>query len=183
MMKNNKPSREEMCDILANSNGYLKRILAVKGASPDVQEEIAQEAIFQAYERLHKLREPEKLASWLTTIAIRLYIKEYERNKRFVCGSDGNDGTEIIEKLDSGYTDILDEIIKNEEGEYLARTVLKLNSRDSSIIILRYKDGLSLKDIAQTLDMNYSTVRSMHARALAKLKGIVEGEKGDRGNG
>ena len=33
MMKKNKLSREELCDILANSDGYLKRILAVIGAS------------------------------------------------------------------------------------------------------------------------------------------------------
>ena len=48
MMKKNKLSREELCDILANSDGYLKRILAVIGASPDEQEEIAHQAIFNA---------------------------------------------------------------------------------------------------------------------------------------
>lgn len=73
MMKKNKLSREELCDILANSDGYLKRILAVIGASPDEQEEIAHQAIFNAYEKLHSLREPEKLLSWLTTVAKRLY--------------------------------------------------------------------------------------------------------------
>ena len=61
MMKKNKLSREELCDILANSDGYLKRILAVIGASPDEQEEIAHQAIFNAYEKLYSLREPEKL--------------------------------------------------------------------------------------------------------------------------
>ena len=76
MMKKNKLSREELCDILANSDGYLKRILAVIGASPDEQEEIAHQAIFNAYEKLHSLREPEKLLSWLTTVAKRLYNRE-----------------------------------------------------------------------------------------------------------
>ena len=55
MMKKNKLSREELCDILANSDGYLKRILAVIGASPDEQEEIAHQAIFNAYEKTDSL--------------------------------------------------------------------------------------------------------------------------------
>lgn len=60
---------------------------------------------------------------------------------------------------------------------------MRLDSKDSSIILLRYKDGMSLKDIALTLDMNYSTVRSLHTRALAKLKEIIDSEKGGRDNG
>jgi len=61
MMKKNRSGRDELCDMLADCNGYLKRVLAVRGADPDTQEEIAQEAIFQGYEKLHKLRDPAKL--------------------------------------------------------------------------------------------------------------------------
>lgn len=56
MMKKNKADREELCDRLADSDGYLKRILAVIGARPDEQEEIAHQAILEAYEKLHRLR-------------------------------------------------------------------------------------------------------------------------------
>lgn len=183
MMKKNKLSREELCDILANSDGYLKRILAVIGASPDEQEEIAHQAIFNAYEKLHSLREPEKLLSWLTTVAKRLYNKERARNKMLIHESDCEYGTDIIENITSRDDDILDEIVRNEDREYITRLVMRLDSKDSSIILLRYKDGMSLKDIALTLDMNYSTVRSLHTRALAKLKEIIDSEKGGRDNG
>lgn len=183
MMKKNRPGRDELCDMLADCNGYLKRVLAVRGADPDTQEEIAQEAIFQGYEKLHKLRDPAKLKPWLGTVAVRLYAREYERSRRFVSGHDGRDVTEIIEELPSGEPDVLDEILRNEQKEYLAGLVMKLDQKDSSIILLRYRDGMSLKDIAITLDMNYSTVRSMHTRALAKLRELAEGEKGDGDNG
>lgn len=182
MMKKNKLGREELCDILANSNGYLKRILAVAGAGPDMQEEIADQAMAEAYEKLHSLREPEKLLSWLTTVAKRLYNRERARNRMLIHENDCEYGTDIIENIASD-EDILDELVRNEDREYITRLVLKLDSKDSSIILLRYKDGMSLKDIALTLDMNYSTVRSLHTRALAKLKGIIEGEKGGRDNG
>ncbi len=183
MMKKNRPGREELCDMLAECNGYLKRVLALRGADPDMQEEIAQEAIFQGYEKLHRLREPEKMKSWLGTVAVRLYAREYKRSRRFVSRHDGRDVTEIIEELPSGEPDALDEILRNEQKEYLAGLVMKLSKTDSSIILLRYRDGMSLKDIAITLGMNYSTVRSMHTRALAKLREIAEGEKGGWDNG
>lgn len=182
MMKKNKLSREELCDILANSDGYLKRILAVIGARPDEQEEIAHQAILEGYEKLYSLREPEKLLSWLTTVAKRLYNRERARNRMLIHENDCEYGTDIIENIASD-EDILDELVRNEDREYITRLVLKLDSKDSSIILLRYKDGMSLKDIALTLDMNYSTVRSLHTRALAKLKEIIEGEKGGRDNG
>ena len=182
MMKKNKADREELCDILADSDGYLKRILAVIGARPDEQEEIAHQAILEAYEKLHKLREPKKLKSWLTTVAKRLYARERARSKMFIHERDGEFGMYIIENIASD-DDILDEIVRNEDREYITRLVMRLDSKDSSIILLRYKDGMSLKDIALVLDMNYSTVRSMHTRALAKLKEIIDSEKGGRDNG
>lgn len=182
MMKKNKADREELCDILADSDGYLKRILAVIGARPDEQEEIAHQAILEAYEKLHKLREPKKLKSWLTTVAKRLYARECARSKMFIHERDGEYGMDIIENIASD-DDILDEIVRNEDREYITKLVLNLESKDSSIILLRYKDGMSLKDIALVLDMNYSTVRSMHTRALAKLKEIIDSEKGGRDNG
>ncbi len=176
MMENNRLSREEMCDMLANSNGYLKRMLAVKGASPDVQEEIAQEAIFQGYEKLHMLREPEKLKPWLVTVALRIFAGENKRSKKFVCVYDGKDVKENFMELPSGEPDVADEILRNEEKEYLAGLVMKLTHKDSTIIILKYRDDMSLKDIALALDMNYNTVRSTHARALEKLRNIAEGK-------
>lgn len=182
MMKKNKLSREDLCEILAGSDGYLKRILAVIGARPDEQEEIAHQTILEAYEKLHRLREPEKLKSWLTTVAKRLYNRERARSSRLVYESDREYGMDIIENIASD-DDILDELVRNEDREYITRLVLKLDSKDSSIILLRYKDGMSLKDIALALDLNYSTVRSMHTRALAKLKDIIESEKGGRDNG
>ena len=100
----------------------------------------------------------------------------------FIHERDGEYGIDIIENIASD-EDILDEIVRNESREYITRLVLKLDSKDSSIILLRYKDGMSLKDIALALDMNYSTVRSMHTRALAKLKEIMDSEKGGRDNG
>lgn len=183
MMKKNRPGRDELCDMLAGCSGYLKRVLAVCGADPDMQEEIAQEAIFQGYEKLHRLRNPEKMKPWLATVAVRLYARECKRSRRFVSGHDGRDVTEIIEELPSGEPDALDEILRNEQKEYLAGLVMKLSPKDSSIILLRYRDDMSLKDIAIALDMNYSTVRSMHARALAKLREIAESEKGGGDNG
>ena len=155
MMKKNKADREELCDILADSDGYLKRILAVIGARPDEQEEIAHQAILEAYEKLHKLREPKKLKSWLTTVAKRLYARERARSKMFIHERDGEYGMDIIENIASD-DDILDEIVRNEDREYITRLVMRLDSKDSSIILLRYKDGMSLKDIALVLDMNYS---------------------------
>ena len=184
MMKKNKASREELCDILADSNEYIKWILSARGATIDQQEEIAQATIFEGYKRLGQLREPEKLRSWLATVAVRLYIKECERNKKLFRYEQDDKGEEIfIEKIAADEDAVIREVEKHEEQEYFAKLVCRLEGRDRSIILLRYNEGMSLKDIALTLDMNYNTVRSMHARALAKLRNVIDREKGEAGDG
>ena len=184
-MKNkNKPGREELCEELSANFSYLKRVLAVKGATPDMQEEIAQQTIFEAYKNINHIRRPEKLKSWLATVAKRLYIRECNRNKKlFMYEQDEKGADETIGRLITCEEDVLEEIIRHEDSQHLAKLVMKLDSKDSSIIILRYVDDMSLKDIAIAMDMNYSTVRSIHNRALAKLKTLIETEKGGSENG
>lgn len=175
----NKIEKEELGNILADKYTYVKRILAVKGASADMQEEIAQETIFEAYKRIDKLRDMDKLNAWLATVARRLFIKECKRKRMFMYDNDNIYTGEFIENISFTESDVLDEIVRIEDRKYLLNLINRLDYRNSSIIILRYMDDMSFKDIALAMDMNYSTVRSLHNRALAKLKRLMEGEKGE----
>ena len=171
--------KEELIDILASRYGYIKRLLAVKGATPDLQEEIAQQTIFEAYRKLGQLNDHDKLDSWLATIALRLYIKESKRISRRVVLSEGSmENDEVITETFASEYDILDEIINIENSRELMAYVDALGSKYSSIITLHYIEDKSLKDIASLLDMNYNTVRSMHMRALEKLRATITEGKG-----
>ena len=66
--------------------------------------------------------------------------------------------------------DFLD-ILENQE---LFAALKKLKKSDLEVIVLRYRSGLSFKDIAQRLNISFDTVKKKHIRALAKLRMILD---------
>jgi RNA polymerase sigma-70 factor, ECF subfamily len=54
--------------------------------------------------------------------------------------------------------------------------VLQLPERQREVLLLRFRDGLSLREIAATLDKNMNYVKTTQKRGLASLKRVVQGE-------
>jgi DNA-directed RNA polymerase specialized sigma24 family protein len=60
------------------------------------------------------------------------------------------------------------------ENEDLFSALKKLKKIDIDIIVLRYRNGFSFKDIAVRLNMAYDTVKKRHIRVLAKLREYMD---------
>jgi DNA-directed RNA polymerase specialized sigma24 family protein len=60
------------------------------------------------------------------------------------------------------------------ENEDLFSALKKLKRIDIEIIVLRYRNGFSFKDIAVRLNMAYDTVKKRHIRVLAKLREYMD---------
>ncbi len=65
---------------------------------------------------------------------------------------------------------ILDNFINKENELLLSSAILRLNHKYREIIIMRYYEDYSIKEIANTLNINENTVKTRLRRGLSELK-------------
>lgn len=92
---------------------------------------------------------------------------------------DEDDSPEMRTLADTTAVDPLMLQVSRETRARVMEAVLKLPPRQREIIILRHYEELSLQEIAEVQGCALGTVKSSLHRALASLKGILEG-KGSR---
>ncbi|NLM37181.1 MAG: RNA polymerase sigma factor WhiG [Firmicutes bacterium] len=76
---------------------------------------------------------------------------------------------DLIENEDSSDPEKLVEI--NELKAALAKSIEALSEREKLVITLYYYEGLTLKEIGQTLNISESRVSQIHTKAIFRLKG------------
>lgn len=103
------------------------------------------------------------LSTWVFTIARNTLIDYYRGRKVY---------EEVPEDMSADFD--IDENICNEETlEELATALKKLDERERDIVILRYYSGITLKEIAQKLNISYAYVKILHNKAIGNLKKFI----------
>ncbi|MDD4565599.1 MAG: sigma-70 family RNA polymerase sigma factor [Eubacteriales bacterium] len=163
---------EKMCSVYGED---IKRfIYALTRNDPLASEEIFQNAMVGALEDLYYLRDNDKMKAWLFAIAKaeskRYYAEKQNKNtyEHFL----------FVETELECYSYLFDFTESIEDKEYIQVLIECLKGAEKQLCVLYYYYGLTLKEIASILDLNYNTVRSMHFRGMAKLrKRLIEFER------
>jgi len=153
------------------SCGYVYNIAyRIMGYKEDA-EEVTQDVYLKIYKNLKHFRFRSKIKTWIHRIAVNTAINAYKRRS-----SKFNKKTSFNEEvLNRPAREIIKERIDKEENEILVRRLLKiLNPQQRSCVILRDMEGLSYKEIADTLKVNINTVRSRLKRARLALFNAVQ---------
>ena len=125
--------------------------------------DISQEAFVKAYEQLAGLRKPEAFGAWLMKIAHRCALDSARKKSRehrldmkaaaFIENPDG--------QLD-------------EEKQRLLAAVVKLPMSEKQVVMLRYLDDNSVKNVAEIVGRSVGTVTKQLSRAHKRLRKILE---------
>lgn len=85
--------------------------------------------------------------------------------------NDDKDGLSISETLEqSTFTSPESNVLKQELSEKLGQALTKLTDKERKVIELYYYNELTLKEIANILEVTESRVSQLHTKALNKLK-------------
>lgn len=131
-------------------------------------EDLAQQTFLQAWQaigRYHERGAP--FVAWLLTISDRLATSHYRRRREVpvpevdVPQSDGHDPEDVV-----ATSLALDEV---------RRAVLRLRPERQQVILLRFIDGLPVRDVAAVLGKSENNVCVIQHRALADLRRLLEG--------
>ncbi len=135
--------------------GYLK--------SKDEAEELVQEVFTIIWEKREDLKEKLSFKSYLFTIAFNI-IRKHFRTK-----------VQISEYFKSGLSDDLDmqtsqKITYNSLYQYISKLVDQLPERRKIIFIKSRFEGLSIKEIAEELEISHKTVENQLTDALKFIR-------------
>ena len=137
-------------------------------------EDLTQEVFIRAFRRLHGLKDDARFRSWLYRIAVNR-VRDHLRKKRLRALFVSTPTGAVVERA---VGDVAQQVTADAEHQ-LARqefwqrigTVLDRFSRmEREVFLLRFFDGLSIKEIAQVVAKSQSTVKTHLYRGIAKFR-------------
>lgn len=134
---------------------------------PEAAEDAAQESFLRAYQNLSRYDRQRPFATWLLSIAAHHCIDRLRR-RRFVIFSldaEREDDDRPTELPDRNAADPEQEAIRREEQEGIQTALRGLDATDRAAIVLRYWYDFSEVEIAESLSLTVSAVKSRLHRA------------------
>ena len=136
-------------------------------------EDAAQETFLRAYQNLHRYDQSRPFVTWLLSIAAHYCIDRLRRRKLSVFSMDEEreDGA-IFEISDPASPDPEAESVKREDRGRLHLLLKNLDATDRAAVIMRYWYDYSEVEIADSLKLTVSAVKSRLHRSRRALAGM-----------
>ncbi|MEY2816750.1 MAG: RNA polymerase sigma factor [Chloroflexota bacterium] len=140
---------------------------------PELAEDAAQETFLRAYQHLHRYDQKRPFPTWLLSIAAHYCIDRLRRRKfsMFSMDVEDEDGNSFeIPDMDAPSPE--GEAITGQTNERVHAMLKDLDATDRAAIIMRYWYDYSEKEIAESLNLTVSAVKSRLHRARKELAGL-----------
>lgn len=157
-------SDEEKNKIYTDFHKKVARYIAGKVPNPQDAEDLVSCVFMKVFQKLDTFDESKaSLSTWIFTITRNTVYDFYGTRKDF---------SELPEDIaDDGK---IDENLLNEEMlEQLADALESLDERSRDLIILHYYSGLTLKEIADRMQMSYPNAKVIHKKALRAMQAFL----------
>lgn len=152
---------------------YQKSIYNLMYRQTRLKEEAAdltQETFLKAYERLERFRPEGRFFSWLYAIGSNL-VRDWARKNRIATEKKDLVFTELARNDQAVESDELLDLKHNMEALLQALGSMPLEYREA--IILRYREELSMKEIAEIFKLSVSGAKMRVHRGLEKLRKLL----------
>lgn len=140
-----------------------------------ILDDLTQETFVKAWKNIRRFDQSKNFKTWIFTIA-RNTAWDYHKKKKTIPFSAFEDevGNSQLKQI-SDNNILPDEILMDADAKInLEEKFKQLPANYSALLLLHYKDDLSLSEISDILKKPYNTIKSQHARALTSLKKILE---------
>jgi RNA polymerase sigma-70 factor (ECF subfamily) len=121
-------------------------------------QDAAQEAFVIAYQKLGGLRDPASFGPWLLRIARHRAVR-FKRGRK--AESAGKDCGELTATRSGDWMQQYTEVVQQ---------IARLPEHERIVTVMRYVDGLSIKEIAEATDRSVGTITKQISRAVERLR-------------
>ncbi|WP_019412929.1 sigma-70 family RNA polymerase sigma factor [Paenisporosarcina sp. TG20] len=127
--------------------------------------DVVQETAYRSFKTIKNLKEPKYFKTWLTKIAINCSLDFLGKQKKVV---------QLKPKLEKNFSGDVNEDI---DQEMTVRDLIEcLSEEEKSVVILRFYEGMTFKEVSETLDIPLGTAKTILYRALDKLRNNLKGD-------
>lgn len=162
------PGKPDWSSELARHGRWVRAVLLARSRDRLAVEELFQEVALAAVRSNGQPLPTDRIAPWLYRIAVRqalLHRRKLGRSRRLRLRYEQNGSSE----LDSH--DPLQWLLASERSRLIRQALDCLPARDSEILLLKYTEDWSCRDIAAHLGLSERAVDSRLHRARGKLRG------------
>lgn len=140
---------------------------------PEEAEDAAQETFLRAYQNLHRYDPSRSFGTWILSIAAHYCIDRLRKRKfaMFSMDAENEDGSSF-ELPDPASPDPEAESVTKEERDRLHLLLKDLDATDRAAVIMRYWYDFSEVEIASSLKLTVSAVKSRLHRSRRALAGM-----------
>ncbi|MEL6673119.1 MAG: sigma-70 family RNA polymerase sigma factor [Bacteroidota bacterium] len=132
----------------------------------DMAQDMAQDVLLKVFTQLNKFKGKSRFSTWLYAITYNFCVEYYRRNSRY--GTvDIDEGPELSEDSEDD-KDLLDLRVEKLKG-----ALEKVSAEDKMILLMKYQDDASIRELMEQLEISESAVKMRLARARSRVKQIV----------
>ncbi len=151
---------------------YIRRIIK----NEDIANDIFQETFVKAIQTIRQGRYTEngKFPAWISRIAHNLIIDYYRQEKSENLQSADLEDIDVLNRKELCEDTIEDMIISEQIREDVKFLIEELPPLQKEVLIMRYYQGLSFKEIAETTKVSINTALGRMRYAIINLRRIAE---------
>lgn len=132
----------------------------------DLAQDLAQDIMVKVYRQLHKFGGKSRFSTWLYAISYNFCVEYYRKHKKL-----------HLQPLDTKY-DLSEEVEDNEwmDGrcKQLKLALERISSEDKTILLMKYQQDLSIKELTERLNISDSAAKMRLARARQRVKELIQ---------
>lgn len=171
--------REAFAHLVDSTSSLVSSITLAILRDVEASRDVAQDVFLAAWRDLAKLRNPASFLPWLRQIT-RNRAHEALRNRirvrKLVVENAGDDA--LAEALDRR-PGVAERFLEDEERRLLADAIDALPEEAREVVTLFYREGQSVRQVADLLDLSEDAVKQRLSRARARLRESVLARVGE----
>ena len=155
---------------LAEHDRWLRTVVAARVGERAAIDEVMQEVSLAAIRQQAPLVDPAKVAPWLYRLAVTqslLFRRKAGRRRRL---RERFISERRPTEADAGAVDPLSWMVARERQEMVRAAMARLPGRDEEMLMLKYSEGWSYRQISEHLGISESAVEARLHRARMKLR-------------
>src|SRR5215472_5767525 len=164
LRKDRKATAEFVARCADSVYGYVRRRLIPRA---DLVDDLVQEIFLAAWENLDRFRGDSPLRNWLLGIARHKVEDHYRKRLRELSLEDED---ERLENSPSDAPDLEETLVKRQAGQWTREILSSLPETYSVILLWRYWEKRSLRDIAVQTGRTEKAIERLLARARQQFK-------------
>ncbi len=136
--------------------------------SDDEAEDLTQDVFLQLFIKLRMFKGKSKFSTWLYSFTYNFCVNYVNRNKQRKM----QDQSIPVEATEYMKAEIPDESLYEMKAEKLKKALELISAEDKSLLLLKYQDGASIKELVSLMDIGESAVKMRLKRGKEKLMEI-----------